>query len=89
MRQIPATLAPLWGSFLNDTFPRACARGYDLTSLRGSIGMRLFAATFVPMRISNLSALNLGEFVIMPPWASEIIRDNVLSIDMTSTSRTH
>ena len=30
-----------------------------------------------------------GEFVIMPPWASEIIRDNVLSIDMTSTSRTH
>jgi hypothetical protein len=30
-----------------------------------------------------------GEFVIMPPWASEIIRDNVLSIDMTSASRTH
>jgi hypothetical protein len=30
-----------------------------------------------------------GEFVIMPPWASEIIRDNVLSIDMTSVSRTH
>ncbi len=30
-----------------------------------------------------------GEFVIMPPWASEIIRENVLSIDMTSTSRTH
>ena len=27
-----------------------------------------------------------GEFVIMPPWASEIIRDNVFSIDMTSTS---
>ena len=25
-----------------------------------------------------------GEFVLMPPWASEIIRDNVLSIDMTS-----
>jgi dihydrofolate reductase len=30
-----------------------------------------------------------GEFVIMPPWASEIIRDNVLSIDMTSTSGAH
>jgi hypothetical protein len=30
-----------------------------------------------------------GEFVIMPPWASEIIRDNVLSIDMTSTSGTY
>ena len=31
---------PLRGLFLNDTFPRAGARGYDLSPLRGSFAKR-------------------------------------------------
>src|SRR4029434_11035615 len=42
-----------------------------------------------PRRLVTRAIPVHGEFVIMPPGASEIIRDNVFSIDMTSTSRTH
>jgi uncharacterized protein len=56
-------------------------------------GLRVYLVANKPMHVPlsrNVEMIVVhGEFVIMPPWASEIIRDNVLSIDMTSASRTH
>ena len=48
-----ANLSPLRGSALNDTLTTAFSRGYNLSPLRGSITMRLFAATFVPVLSSK------------------------------------